>query len=216
MKKDIIVIGAGGHAVSIANVALSDNYTISGFVDDNKKGGELLGAPIINMEKCVRDYADANYVIAIGDNSTRKKVSMDIKRKFPNAKFPALIHQSADIGIYSEVGEGTVIMPQAVIGPNSIVGHFCIINTRSSLDHDCHLGDFGSIAPGVTAGGNVKIGASSAVSIGATIKHSVTIGHDSVIGASSYVNSDIGDNVVAHGIPCKIIRRRQSHDPYLS
>ena len=75
---------------------------------------------------------------------------------------------------------------------------------------------FSSIAPRVAAGGNVKIGLRSAVSIGATIKHGIPVGDAAVIGANSYVNKSVDSNVVAYGSPCKFVRERIKGDPYLS
>jgi galactoside O-acetyltransferase len=36
----------------------------------------------------------------------------------------------------------------------------------------------------------------------------VTIGENSIVGACSLVMSDIPDNVVAHGVPAKVVRPR--------
>jgi acetyltransferase-like isoleucine patch superfamily enzyme len=47
---------------------------------------------------------------------------------------------------------------------------------------------------------NCKIGSHSVVMPG------VTVGENSIVGACSFVNSDIPDNVVAAGIPAKVIR----------
>jgi len=48
---------------------------------------------------------------------------------------------------------------------------------------------------------NCKIGSHS------TIMPGVTIGKNSIIGAHSFVNKDIPDNVIAYGVPAKVIRR---------
>lgn len=40
----------------------------------------------------------------------------------------------------------------------------------------------------------------------------VTIGDNTVIGAGSVVTKDIPANVVAYGIPCKVIREINEHD----
>ena len=48
---------------------------------------------------------------------------------------------------------------------------------------------------------NCKIGSHSSVMPG------VTIGENSVIGAHSFVNKNIPDNVIAFGIPAKVIRK---------
>lgn len=49
---------------------------------------------------------------------------------------------------------------------------------------------------------NCKIGSHSIVMPG------VTVGENSVIGAFSFINKDIPDNVIAFGIPVKIIRQK--------
>lgn len=216
MKQSIIIIGAGGHAVSIANVAHGSGMNVIAFVDDNKAGVGLLGIPVITTQQCINEHTAANLTIAIGENSVRERVSNEYKSAMPKAKFPPLIHNSAVVGIKTEVGDGTVVMPQVNIGPNCKVGVFCILNTSSSIDHDCEMDAFSSIAPRVVTGGNVKIGLSSAISIGATVKHGVIIGDDVVIGANSYVNKTVESKTVAYGIPCKFVRKRDKGDSYLA
>ena len=41
MNTSIVIIGAGGHAVSIANVAHGSRMDVVAFVDDNKVGTNL-------------------------------------------------------------------------------------------------------------------------------------------------------------------------------
>ena len=94
------------------------------FVDDSKAGSKLLDIPIITTQQCYHNHKTANLTVAIGDNSVRERVSYEYKSALPNAKFPSLIHNSAVIGINTEVGEGTVVMPQVNIGPNCKVGNF--------------------------------------------------------------------------------------------
>ena len=53
---------------------------------------------------------------------------------------------------------------------------------------------------------NCKIGSHSIVMPG------VTIGENSIVGAASFVNSDIPDNVIAVGVPAKVIKKIGSAD----
>ena len=216
MNTSIVIIGAGGHAVSIANVAHSRRMDVVAFVDDNKVGTNLLNIPVISSNQCINEYITANLAIAIGDNAVRERVSNEYKSAMPNARFPALIHSSAVVGINTEIGDGTVVMPQVNIGPNCTVKEFCILNTASSIDHDCEMDAFSSIAPRVVTGGNVKIGLGSAVSIGSTVEHGIVIGDDVVIGANSYVNKRFEGGVLAYGNPCKFVRNRNKGDSYLA
>lgn len=216
MNTSIIIVGTGGHAVSVASVALGNGMRVTAFVDDNKAGSAILGTPVITRKHCIEEHETANLAIAIGDNTLREHVSNEYKSALPLVHFPSIIHHSAVIGVNSEIGDGTVVMPLVNVGPNTSVGSFCILNTSSSIDHDCEMKSYSSIGPRVVTGGNVRIGVHSAISIGATIKHGIVVGDHTVIGANSYVNKAVDNNVVAYGSPCKSIRVRTKGEAYLS
>jgi len=155
------------------------------------------------------------YAIAIGDNSVRERVYIDMATKHPNLFFPALVHASATVCLFAHVGEGTVVMPQAVIGPCTRVDRFCLVNTRASIDHDSEMKAFSSLAPAAVTGGRVSIGKRTAISLGASIHHGVQIGDDCVVGANSYVNKHLPDGQVAYGTPARPVRGRRAGDAYL-
>ena len=211
----LVIIGSGGHAVSVVNVAISAGYTIKCFVDKNKKISNLLGFNVVDSVEEVDEWTSYHFGIAIGDNALRERLYNALKDKYFNLTFPALIHASAIISSFTNLDEGTVVMPNAVIGPNSTIGKFCLINTHASVDHDCVMMDFSSIAPGAAIGGQVHIGNRSAISIGTSVKHGIKIGDDSIVGANSYLNKDMPNNQIAYGSPAKQIRSRGVGDPYL-
>lgn len=215
MDSSLIIVGTGGHAISIANVAHGSGMNVIAFVDDNKAGSKLLDIPIITKHRSFKEYQQSNYAIAIGDNFTRECVSLEYKSIIPSANFPSIIHPSAVIGIGTELGEGNIIMPLVNVGPSSKVGNFCILNTSSSIDHECEMKSFSSIAPRVVTGGKVTIGKRSIISIGSTIKHGVIIGNDVLIGSNSYVNKNIENNIVSYGNPSRFVRKRLKSDSYL-
>lgn len=64
------------------------------------------------------------------------------------------------------------------------------------------------IARPITIGSNVWIGA------GTTVLAGVTIGDNSVIGAGSVVSRSIPGNVVAVGVPCRVMREITEEDKY--
>ena len=73
--------------------------------------------------------------------------------------------------------------------------NYRIHNTEKDAENGTHI----DRAP-VVIGDNVQIGANSIVLKG------VTIGNNVIIGALSLVNSDIPDNCIAVGNPCKVIK----------
>ena len=64
------------------------------------------------------------------------------------------------------------------------------------------------IAMPITVGNNVWIGA------GSTIPAGVTIGDNTIIGAGSVVTKSIPANVIAVGVPCKVLREITEEDKY--
>lgn len=69
-----------------------------------------------------------------------------------------------------------------------------------------------TIAPSPTFAKPVNIGNNVWVGAGVTICGGVHIGDGSVIGAGSIVTRDIPNNVVAVGVPCRVIRKITNED----
>jgi sugar O-acyltransferase (sialic acid O-acetyltransferase NeuD family) len=211
----LVILGAGAHATSVYNVACSAGYEVAHFVDPGKRGTRLYDVEVLGAVGEIDAPERFHFCIAVGDNHRREVIYEDLRRLSPTAVFPALIHTSAVVSCNTSIGVGTVVMPGAVIGPKTTVGGFCILNTRCSIDHDGRMHDYSSLAPGVTIGGCVRIGARSAICIGATIKQDVQVGEDCVVGANSYLSRDLPDNKVAYGTPARVVRSRGREEPYL-
>ena len=90
------------------------------------------------------------------------------------------------------------------------------MNTNASVDHDCVIKDFASLAPGVVLGGNVSIGERTSVGLGAQSIHRVNVARDVVIGAGSLLLSNIEQELsVAYGRPARVVRQRTADELYL-
>jgi sugar O-acyltransferase (sialic acid O-acetyltransferase NeuD family) len=218
---NIVIIGSSGHAKVIIDIVQREGkYNIVGLLDRYRKIDEqTLGYRVLGTEEdlpvLMNVHSLKGAIVAIGDNFIRSKEAARVREILPELPFVCAIHPRASIATDVSIGEGTVIMAGACINPCSSVGRFCILNTNSSLDHDSTMDDFASLAPGVTTGSNCRIGAYSAISIGAVLIHGVHIGEQSVIGAASLVTKPIESFVVAYGTPARAIRKRQPGDKYL-
>lgn len=218
---NIVIIGSSGHAKVIIDIVQQEGkYNVVGLLDRFRDIGEkTLGYPVLGKEKdlprLIKAHALKGAVVGIGDNFVRSMVVARLKKISPDLPFVSAVHPKASIAMEVSVGEGTVVMAGVSINPCSSVGRFCILNTNSSLDHDSILEDFASLAPGVTAGGNCRIGQYCAISIGTVLTHGIHIGAHTVIGAGSLVMKPIESFVVAYGTPAKAIRARKQGDKYL-
>jgi sugar O-acyltransferase (sialic acid O-acetyltransferase NeuD family) len=206
----MFVLGTGGHATAVMDVALSAGFEVVGFVDAGHDG-EKLGLPVVAD---VTSTAGSALALGIGSNFLREKVFLETKAALPDAWFPPVVHATASVSPLSKLAEGSVVFAMASVGPQSNLGTGALVNTGASLDHDSQLESFASLAPGVRTGGTVRIGQRAVIGLQAGVLQGVTIGADSVIGAHSFVNDDVDDLSVAWGIPAKVIRKRAHDEPY--
>ncbi|MDA9804400.1 acyltransferase [Gammaproteobacteria bacterium] len=133
-------------------------------------------------------------------------------RRFSNWKYPEIIDgqstkynwvvqnldgfvlgQETDIGAFSYINA----LYGVVIEDNVQIGSHCSVYSVSTIDDstgrillrkNCRIGSHSTILPGTTVGKN------------------------SIVGAHSLVNKDIPDNVIAFGVPAKVIRQLDNND----
>jgi sugar O-acyltransferase (sialic acid O-acetyltransferase NeuD family) len=210
---DIIILGAGGHALSVADAAESSGMAIRGLY--SREPGARPGAFFEVLSDLAEvDFASVRFALGIGMNHSREDFLGSFLSDFPRARLATVIHTTAWVSPHSTVHEGAVILAQASVGPGSVVGRGALLNTGASLDHDSSLGSFGSLGPGARTGGDVRIGERTMVGMQAGILHGISVGSDTVIGAHSLVNQDVENNTVAWGAPAGVMRSRAREDAY--
>ena len=90
-------------------------------------------------------------------------------------------------------------------GADSVIGGHCIINTGAMIDHECKIGDFVHVGPGVHCGGRAMVNDDVWIGIGASVINDIRICRGSVIGAGAAVVRDITDKGLYVGVPAKVI-----------
>jgi sugar O-acyltransferase (sialic acid O-acetyltransferase NeuD family) len=202
--KEVIVLGAGGHAKVVIATLRELEFEVKAVLDDNesKWGKHILGIKIIGPLELIKSGNFEQAVIAIGDNKTRKKIA----EKYNGfCRWISIIHPFSYVHPSVEIGEGSVIFAGAVIQPEVVIGKHVIINTSASVDHDCKIEDFVHIAPGVHLAGGVLVGEGSLLGIGSSVVPYKRIGKWTAIGAGSVVINDIQDFLTVVGVPARPI-----------
>lgn len=219
--KKILLIGAGGHCLSVLDSLLaSGEFSEIGLIDNrfyHKDLGHaqtvdgLLGIPIVGGDEDLPALKKAGFTHAfiavgsVGDVSVRQKLYAKIKEL--GFLVPNILDPSSIVSPFSTVGEGVFVGKHAVINAGARIGIMAIINTSSVVEHDCQVGDFVHAASGCILSGNVRIGANSHLGAGSVVKQGICIGRDVMIGMGSVVLSDIRDHSTAYGNPCKEVKR---------
>ena len=212
-RPQLVIIGAGGHALSVADAALSSGWDSISFYSQGGTGPAISVGPVFSSFDSL-DVTRTAFALGIGSNYEREDAWEEVLKHFPNSQLTSVVHAAAWVSPHSTVHDGAVILTHASVGPGSIVEHGALLNTGASLDHDSSLGSFGSLGPGARTGGNVRIGERTMIGMQSGILHGISLGNDAVIGAHSLVNQDIENNAVAWGSPARVMRSRAREDSY--
>lgn len=217
----LVVVGASGHGLVVAEAAESAGYSVVGFLDDGLPAGvTALGARVLGgsavLPELVRAHPLLGVAIAIGDNAVRRRCMQKIQTLCPGVWFPPVRHAAARIAPDAVIGEGAVVLAGAVVCVGARVGDFALVNTRASLDHHSVLGAFASLAPAAATGGDVRIGDGAAIGMGACVLQGRAVGADAVVGAMALVYDDVPPGMVVHGIPARARGARDFSKSYLS
>lgn len=148
------------------------------------------------------------FTIGIGDPLGREKLANTLRNQsnISELQFTNLHLQGSYIGHNNKLGVGNIFCPGNIITTNVTVGNFCHFNLHSTIGHDCVIGDYTTVSPGVNVSGNCKIGKRVYLGTNCALREGVSICDDVVIGMGSVVVSNITEPGVYVGIPCKKIK----------
>lgn len=191
---DVVILGAGGHALVISDIIKASGDTVAALLDDNFQNPIRAGS-IADYIK----YDGCRFIIGVGNVDAREKLSQ------LNVDWYTAIHPSAIISPSAKIDSGTVIMPNTVINARAIIGKHCIINTGAIVEHDNVIMDYAHISVGAKLGGTVIIGYKTWIGIGATVINNITICPNCIIGAGATVVEDINNSGTFIGTPAKRI-----------
>lgn len=102
-----------------------------------------------------------------------------------------------------EIGEGSIILPAAFVGPYVKIGKCAIIWNQVCIPHHSTVGDFTHMAGGTMVGGGSTIGAYCFIGMNCSIKNGIHIGDRTFIGANSYMSESTEGGLGFVGNPAK-------------
>ena len=194
--KEIILIGAGGHAGSCIDVIETEGrFRIAGGVGrDVELHQRLCGYEVIasdkDFPKLATEYGYA--LVTVGQiKSPQKRIHLYEQVRKAGLMLPVIVSPYAHVSKHARIGDGTVVMHGSTVNTNARVGVNCIINSRVLVEHDAAVGDHCHISTGAILNGNVQVGARSFVGSGTVTKHGVSVGADCVIGMGSVVRHNL-------------------------
>jgi acetyltransferase EpsM len=149
-----------------------------------------------------REWRDV--FVAIGENQARRRVAERLAED--GRRLVSVLHPHTALSPQALIGEGTIAVAGSVVNAGARVGRCVILNTLSSVGHDCVVEDYAQIAPGVNLGGGSVIEQGVFLGIGAKVAPLVRIGAWSVVGAGSVVLKSLPPRSFCYGTPARVVR----------
>jgi sugar O-acyltransferase, sialic acid O-acetyltransferase neuD family len=191
-KPNIILVGGGGHCVSVIDVIEQQGkYNIKGIIDIKENiGKNVLGYKIIGSDNDLQDLflSCPNAIVSVGQiKSSALRIHLFQKLKTIGYNLPIVISPLAYVSKYALIGEGSIIMHQVLVNAGVKIGKNCIINTKANIEHGVQIEDFCHISTGTIVNGDCIVSRETFIGSNATISNGVTIPPNSIISAGEFV-----------------------------
>ena len=203
MKKNIYLLGAGGHSrVIIRMLEAIGKYKINGIYENEYRDGEMiLKYPILGKPDDIP--GNVNILVCVGNILEKKKL---INKYESQLLIDNIIHPSAFIDETVNMDMGNQIMPAAMLNVLAIIGKWNIINSGAVIEHEVEIGNYCHISVNSTVCGRVKIGNNCFVGAGSVVNDKISICDDVIIGSGAVVAKDVTEPGTYVGIPARKIK----------
>lgn len=203
--KRIAVIGAGGHARVVVDLAEMLGLQIIGAADDDPTK-RLYDLPHLGPPAALRLEPGVVAVLAIGSNAVRQRLAA----RLTGLKWDSLVHPHAVVSLRATVQPGAVVFAGAVVQADTLIGAHAIVNTAASVDHDCQVGAFAHIGPGAVLAGGVSLEEGAFAGAGSVVLPGVRLGAWCTLGAGGVAARNVPPHEVHAGVPA---RKLEPHTP---
>ena len=200
----LAILGASGHGKVVADAASLSGWREVIFFDDawptiTQNGPWKVSGSSADIVAQASEFDGV--IVAIGNNRVRKDLQRELSVAGLNVV--SVVHPSATISHFAEIGAGSVVFANAVINACASIGSGCIVNTGAVVEHDCLVGDFCHLSPNAVLAGGVSAGELVWVGAGASVKQLVVLGEGVTVGMGSVVLRDIPAGHVVIGVPAR-------------
>jgi len=203
----LYLILEGGLGNVVLEALLSAGFEVEALEGGLQAGERLaLGRRLEREERVFPALEEpADFLVAVPDGSNRRRIAERWEGR--GHRLARLIHPAAWVSPSALVEKGAVVLASALVQTEARVQKGAIIDPGAMVGQGCRIGEFARVSSGSHLGEGVEIGAGTWVGVGSTVREGVIIRERCVVGAGSVVMDDLPPDVVAHGNPCRVVRR---------
>jgi sugar O-acyltransferase (sialic acid O-acetyltransferase NeuD family) len=217
-KKRVLIVGGNGSGEMAASVfeavnALTDEWTIAGFLNDIKPPGNFIGKyPVLGGTNEIVNFVKKGYFIHYTLHCTNKdkfeRVEKFKKLGVPLEALASAVHPRACLDPSTRLGHGVLISPLATTSVGVEIGNFVHAYPHSYIAHEAVVGDFVTLTAHAIVGARVKVGEGAQLGLGSAIREDVRIGRYAVVGMGAVVLDDVEERSVVAGNPARMIKKK--------
>jgi sugar O-acyltransferase (sialic acid O-acetyltransferase NeuD family) len=161
--------------------------------------GGLQGVPTVGLSEVQARFptADHRVIMAAGYNDLNR-VREWLFRSLKELGYAIETYVHPDARVYSDLplGEGSVLLPTAVIEPFARVGANAVVWCKATVAHHSVVGEHCWVASGAVLSGKAALGRNTFVGVNATVVNEVNVGDFNVIGGGALVTKNTKPNTV--------------------
>lgn len=209
MDKNICILGVGHNTAVYIDLVETCGYNVVGLYhfEEGRKGEIYFGQMIkgSNDDLFSSNLLGKQFAISVGDNEIRS--SLYEKIIMLGGSIPTLIHPSAVVSRYAQLGRGVVIHANSVVSPDVVIGDNSVVSSNDLITHGSSIGRHCFVASNVVVGAYVTMHDYAFIGSGATIISGKVpyIGTRAYIGAGAVVTKSVESNQRVAGNPAREI-----------
>lgn len=168
------LIGAGGHAATIVEIASMQGLRLQGY-NDPKPASWIAAHDARQLDDATLEALLTKHpqlvmgFVGLNTESLQRRMGVMVRYTTLGAQFPPIIHPQAIISPSARIGGGVQILGGAVVNAHAVIGDGAIINSGAVIEHHAHIGAGSHIAPRASVLGNAHIGECAFVGAGAVV-----------------------------------------------
>jgi UDP-perosamine 4-acetyltransferase len=214
-KIKCVILGGGGHTKGLIDAlrASASPWEVVGILDPDaaKQEGSILGLPVLGDDGLLAELCRqgvTHFIVGLGGaGDTRPRARLYDLGVGLGMRALSVLHPTAYISPFAELGEGVQVFPRAVVMPGARLGDNVIVNTSAIVEHDCAVGRHAHVSSGAHLAGSVTVGAGAHIGIGSVVRQGISIGDYALVGAGAVVVKDIPAGQTVVGNPSNPIRK---------
>jgi len=194
-KKVIFAGNAITAEIMFAYLRRDARYRIDGFTVDEEFVGEggMCDYRTVGLSEATSAFPPDTYrvIMAMGYNDlNRTREAMFARIKAMGYGVETYVHPDAQVYTDRPLGEGSVVLPGAVIEPHALVGTNTMVWSNVTLAHHSSVDDHCWVAAGTVVSGYAKVLRNSFLGVSSTVVNAVTVEEFNIVGANALISRD--------------------------